>query len=92
MIPSPVAHATRLWQDMLGQEHETLRSFLWQNVEDMEPDEAGPIAWKNQQVKTRIYFKGDKVICVLGEYKYWRRKWLAFTMWQATPLQQLGLN
>jgi len=82
----------RLWQDMLGQQHETPRSFLWENVEDMEPDEAGPIAWKNDDAKTRIYFKGDKVICVLGDYSYWRRQWQAFAKWHAVALKQVGLN
>ena len=82
----------RLCQDMLGQEHETPRSFLWQNVEDMEPDEAGPISWRNNQAKTRIYFKGDKVICVLGDYTYWRKQWQAFAKWHEVPLNQVGLN
>ena len=92
MIPSPVVQATRLWQDLLGQQHETPRSFLWQNVEDMEPDEAGPITWKNEQPKTRIYLRGDKVICVLGEYAHWRRQWLAFARWQPVALPQVGPN
>jgi len=92
MISSPIVHALRFWQDMLGQQHETPRSFLWQNVEDMEPDEAGPIAWKNEQAKTRIYLKGDKVICVLGEYSAWRRQWQAFAAWQPVLLNQAGLN
>ncbi|MBC6989952.1 MULTISPECIES: hypothetical protein [Hymenobacter] len=92
MVPSPIAHAMRLWQDMLGREHETPRSFLWQNVEDMEPDEGGAIEWKNQQTKTRIYFKGDKVICVLGDYSTWRRQWMAFAKWHKVPLKQMGLN
>jgi len=77
---------------MLGQQHETPRSFLWQNVEDMEPDEAGPIAWENQQDKTRIYLKGDKVICVLGTYAYWRRQWQAYAQWQPVLLHQTGFN
>ena len=82
----------RLWQDMLGQEHETLRAFLWQNVQDMEPDEAGPIAWKNQEAKTRIYLQNGQVICVLGDYDYWRRRWIAYAKWQPLPLKQYGLN
>ncbi|UOG76715.1 hypothetical protein MTX78_08940 [Hymenobacter tibetensis] len=92
MFPSPIAHAMRLWQDMLGQEHETPRSFLWENVEDMEPDEAGAIEWRNQQIKTRIYFKGDRVICVLGDYDYWRRQWLAFAKWHQVALKQVSSN
>jgi len=82
----------RFWQDMLGQQHETPRSFLWENVEDMEPDEAGPIEWKNSDAKTRIYFKGDKVICVLGDYTYWRQQWQLFAKWHAVDLRQVGLN
>ncbi|MBC6608719.1 hypothetical protein H8B13_17965 [Hymenobacter sp. BT188] len=55
MSSSPIVQATRLWQAMLGQEHEMPRSFLWQYVQEMEPDEAGPIDWKNRHPKTRIY-------------------------------------
>ena len=58
----------------------------------MEPDEAGPIDWKNQEAKTRIYFKGDKVICVLGDYTRWRRQWQAFAKWHSVALKQVGLN
>jgi len=92
MVPSPIAHATRFWQDLLGQQHETPRSFLWHNVEDMEPDEAGAIEWKNGQRKTRIYLKGDKVICVLGDYQQWRRQWQAFAQWQLVSVNQVGMN
>ncbi len=92
MNPSPIAQATRFWQDMLGQQHETPRSFLWLNVDDMEPDEAGPIDWHNQQPKTRIYLRGDKVICVLGTYTNWRRQWQAFMAWPPVVFTQTGLN
>lgn len=92
MSPSPIAQAQRLWQDMLGQEHETLRSFLWENVQDMEPDEAGAIAWRNSESKTRIYFRSGQVICVLGKYEQWRRRWSGYTRWNVLPIKQYGLN
>ncbi|WP_133274388.1 hypothetical protein [Hymenobacter radiodurans] len=92
MSSSPIVQATRLWQDMLGQEHEMPRAFLWQHVQEMEPDEAGPIEWKNRQPKTRIYLQSGQIICVLGTYEQWYRRWLAYTKWHAVPLQQYGLN
>jgi hypothetical protein len=92
MSSSPIAQAMRLWQDMLGQEHETRRSFLWENVQDMEPDEAGPIEWKNQEPKTRIYLQSGQIICVLGEYEHWLRLWSAYAMWNVVPIKQYGLN
>lgn len=82
----------RLWQDMLGQEHETRRSFLWETVQDMEPDEAGPIAWKNPEPKTRIYLQSGQVICVLGNYNQWLRRWSAYAKWNLLSIKQYGLN